>query len=107
MTSLGVLIILTVVAVNVYIEKCDPRDAQSLLVLARLNAAMEVQKSGKLDSVESLLRAGHSKSVESLLERYRIITHHTNGGYQIVIEPRHWTCCRPTYRAAVPTSKFW
>ena len=87
-----------------YTAKCDPREGLGLLSLARTKADGSLRETGHLGDIETILRAEHQRSVDVLLEKYRVITIHSNDGYEILVEPRHWGFCRPNQHMRIAGS---
>jgi hypothetical protein len=98
------LIVSAFVVVNVFVAKCDPREGQSLLFLARTKADGHLREIGRLGDIETILRAEHQRSVDVLLEKYRLVTIHSKNGYEIRVEPRYWGFCRPTQHMRIAGS---
>lgn len=92
--------------------KCDglSRDADTLARSADEIARTQLTANGRVGDIDSLMRAQPpdpqwpgDRSSNRYLEEYRVVTRHSNAGYEIVVEPRHWCFCKPTI--VIPTTK--
>jgi hypothetical protein len=104
-TLFAILFATGFVGVNVWIVECTPREAETLLKLARIVAERELKRSGHVPDIETTLRAERQPAVDRTLNRYRLTTRQTNTGYEVSVEPRNWGFCRPTYNH-IPVTRF-
>src|SRR5947207_304126 len=104
-----VLMGLWLVSSQIYLAECvEPAtDGRGLETEASFAAEDELRRFGRIDDLETILhaRARLGGLPDRWLKEYRVVTRHSNTGYEISVEPRHWGWCRPIYRVAIGMQK--
>jgi hypothetical protein len=98
---LFVLIAVCTVGGVTWVNECalPAKDAAIVASWAAQTARRELKSSGSVGDVDYLIQAPRRRGDHSLdryFAEYRVVTHQSGSGYEIVVEPRHWCFCRPT-----------
>jgi hypothetical protein len=87
-------------AMMVYQNECmfAGHDAMILAIAAGRLEVEQLTKFGRIDDLEPMLRSDtRCPPCARYLNEYRVLNRQVAGGYEVVIEPRRWRFCRPTY----------
>ena len=78
-------------------------DGRVLVKEAKFAAEAQLRECGQIGDLEAVLRTRFQRweRGDRFLSEYRVVVRRASAGYETWIEPRHWSCCRPTYGARV------